>query len=247
MSADKFLTALRQVFRLESASSHGCLPDEHCQTLTWREAQEHERGFWVRYVRHELGLTTRDQLVGFRLCEGRMHLCQFGLEWHDWMYSMDPVFISGKLLDVGSSVISQFEKCRSVSVVAIDPLLEELASYLPEIVVMGKVNNCEYRCSRIQDVKETDFDIVWCYNVLDHTDDWEDIIHHSFRVLKKSGLLFLATDVRSDEGLLDKAHISAFTANRLTKEIAASGFEVIWQSPQLGLPQYRFAVRAFKP
>jgi len=129
--------------------------DEADHVCSWEEAQRAERGFWVRYIRDELGITSRDQWLGFRLCEGRVHLCGFGLEWNEWMYSMDPPIISGRLLDVGSSVLSVFEKCRSVSVVAIDPLLEELARYLPDIVVIGKVNNCEYRSCRIQDVAET--------------------------------------------------------------------------------------------
>lgn len=215
-------------------------------TRNWQAAQEHEREFWVRYIRDELGITSRDQLVGFRLCEGRVHLCHFGLEWHDWRYSMNPPLISGKLLDVGSSVVSVFEKCPSVSVVAIDPLLQELAHYMPGIVVVGKINNCEYRCCPIQDVMETDFDVVWCNNVLDHTDDWQDIVRHLSRVLRGSGILFLGTDVRSEAGLLDEAHISAFTAEELIAEIVASGFEIVWQSPYLDLPQYRFAIRASK-
>lgn len=216
-------------------------------TRSWKEAQKAEREFWVRYIRDELGITNRDQLVGFRLCEGRIHLCQFGLKWNEWMYSMDAPIISGRLLDVRSSVVSVFEKCRSVSVVAIDPLLEELERRLPDIVAIGKVNNCEYRSCRIQDVVETDFDIVWCNNVLDHTDDWQDIIHHFSRVLKQSGLLLLGTDVRSDQGLLDEAHISAFTADEVLAALESSKFKVVWHSDiHADWPQFRFCVRAVK-
>lgn len=246
MSPHRLLMALKRIFAARLVSPQGHRHDNERHTRNWHEAQEHEREFWIRYIREELGITNRDQLVGFRLCEGRIHLCQFGLEWHDRMYSKDPPLISGRLLDVGSSVVSVFEKCRSVSVVAIDPLLKELGRYLPEIVVMEKVNNCEYRSCRIQDVMETNFDVVWCCNVLDHTDDWQDIIHHFSRVLKKSGLLLLATDVRSDVELLDAAHISAFTADEILAEVAASGFEVVWQSPRFDLPQYRSVIRAIK-
>lgn len=214
--------------------------------ITWRRAQMYEREFWIRYVRDELGITNRDQMVGFRLCEGRVHLGSFGLEWHDWMYSETPPIISGKLLDVGSSIVSVFEKCRSVSVVAIDPSLERLTHALPEIVVLGTINNCEYRCCHIQDVQETDFGIVWCNNVLDHTDDWQEIIRHFARVMKTSGALFLGTDVRGNRELLDAGHIAAFTAEEVVTEVAANGFEVIWQSPRLDRPHYRFCLRALK-
>jgi 2-polyprenyl-3-methyl-5-hydroxy-6-metoxy-1,4-benzoquinol methylase len=211
---------------------------------SWREAQQAERDFWIRYICDELGLTNRDQFVGYRLCEGRHHLSYFGFGWVDWMYSMTPPRISGRLLDVGSSAVSVFEKCRCVSVVAIDPSLEALARYLPDIVVIGKINNCEYRCCRIQEIAETDFDVVWCNNVLDHTDDWQDIIRHFSRVLQPTGLLFLGTDVRSDSTLVDTQHISAFTADQVLAELEANGFQVVWQSPACDLPKYRFMVRA---
>ena len=246
MSVGQIFTAIKRILGPRVMSIQRRHSDNHSHTVIWQEAQEHERGFWIRYIRRELSITSRDEMVGFRLCEGRVHLCQFGLEWHDFMYSKDPPFVAGKLLDVGSSVVSVFEKCRSVSVVAIDPLLDELARHLPEIVVIGKINNCEYRCCRIQDVMETNFDVVWCNNVLDHTDDWQDIIRHTARVLKKSGLLFLGVDVRSEVALLDAAHISSFTADEVVKEVLASGFEVVWQSPYLDLPKYRFRLRAIK-
>jgi len=223
--------------RLENAQNR--VPD-------WTKAQSAERKFWNRYIRDELGITSRDQLVGFRLCEGRIHLCNFGFEWHDWMYSMDPPLISGRLLDVGSSVVSVFEKCRSVSVVAIDPLLAKLAQDMPAIVVLGKINNCDYRSCLIQDVQETDFDIVWCNNVLDHTVDWEEIIQNFARVLVASGTLLLGVDVRSDSKLLDTAHITAFTADQILAELEVNGFDVVWQSPPQDKPLYRFSVRAVK-
>lgn len=235
---------VKQLFTLSSSSPQSLPSDQGAHI--WQEAQKYEKGFWVRYIRDELGITTRDQMVGVRLCEGRVHLCHFGLEWQDWMYSKDPPIIAGKLLDVGSSVVSVFEKCRSVSVVAIDPSLQGLAHDLPEIVVLGKINNCEYRCCRIQDVPETDFDIVWCNNVLDHTDDWQDIIGHFTRVVKKSGLLFLGTDVRGSGELLDAGHISAFTADEVVSEVISNGFQVVWQTSQVNLPQYRFSLRAMK-
>lgn len=216
------------------------------QTHSWQKAQAAEHKFWIQYIRDELDITNRDQFLGYRLCEGRIHLCNFGLEWHDWMYSRSVPIISGKLLDVGSSVVSVFENCRSVSVVAIDPLLEEMTHHLPEITVIGKSNNCEYRSCFIQDVAETDFDIVWCNNVLDHTDDWQDIIIHFAHVLKASGQLFLGTDVRRDQELLDKAHISAFTAEQVLAELEATGFDVVWQSPRPDAPQYRLSIRAVK-
>jgi len=246
MATRRLLTALRGIFKRGSRFPQRPSQKGEQHNHAWQEAQKYEREFWIRLLREELSITTRDQAVGFRLCEGRLHLCQFGIEWDNWMYSGHPPRITGKLLDVGSSVVSVFEKCRSVSVVAIDPSLEGLARDLPEIVVLGKINNCEYRCCRIQDVMETNFDVAWCNNVLDHTEDWQNIIHHFPRVLKKSGLLFLGMDVRGDTTLLDTGHISAFTAPEILAEVVANGFEVLWQSPVFDLPQYRFYLRAIK-
>lgn len=246
MTAHRLSTALRQIFKWGSGLPDGSLQEREEQKLAWQAAQHYEREFWLRLLREELQITARDQLVGFRLCEGRLHLCQFGLEWDNWLYTGNPPCIAGKLLDVGSSVVSVFEKCRSVSVVAIDPALEQLIRALPELVVIGKINNCDYRCCQIQDVVETNFDIVWCNNVLDHTADWQDMISHFSRVLKHSGLLFLGTDVRRDATLLDVGHIAAFTAPALLAEVITNGFEVIWQSPALDVPQYRFYLRAVK-
>lgn len=246
MAAYRLSTALRRILKRGSGLPQWFRQKREEQTPAWQEAQHYERAFWIRFLREELHITARDQLVGFRLCEGRLHLCQFGLTWDNWLYSGNPPCIAGKLLDVGSSVVSIFEKCRSVSVMAIDPSLEQLSCELPEIAVIGKINNCDYRCCQIHEVRETDFDIVWCNNVLDHTADWQDIISHVPRVLKKSGLLFLGTDVRSDATLLDVGHIAAFTAPELLAEVVANGFEVIWQSPVLDVPQYRFYLRAVK-
>ena len=246
MFGNRLLAKVAGVFaRSSNLPQRSSSTNEHAGHA-WQGAQKYEREFWIRYIRDELNITTRDQAVGFRLCEGRVHLCQFGLLWDNWMYSRDLPLISGKLLDVGSSLVSVFEKCRSVSVVAIDPSLETLAQNLPELVVLGKVNNCDYRCCRIQEVEKTDFDIIWCNNVLDHTDDWQDIIRHFRRVIKKSGQLFLGTDVRGSGGLLDAGHISAFTADEVVSEVVSNGFEVIWQTPPVDLPQYRFSLRAVK-
>jgi 2-polyprenyl-3-methyl-5-hydroxy-6-metoxy-1,4-benzoquinol methylase len=246
MAANRLVTALRQMFARGAGLPQESLQEREEQTPAWQAAQHYEREFWLRLLREELQITARDQLVGFRLCEGRLHLCQFGLEWDNWLYTGHPPGIAGKVLDVGSSVVSVFEKCRSVAVVAIDPALEQLLGELPGIVVIGKINNCEYRSCRIQEVRETDFDVVWCNNVLDHTAEWQAMLSHFPRVLKHSGLLFLGTDVRRDATLLDVGHIAAFTAPELLAEVVAQGFEVLWQSPVLDVPQYRFYLRAVK-
>ena len=215
-------------------------------TPIWRGAQVAELDYWVRALRDELAITSRDQLVGFRLCQGRFGLGEFGLQAHDWMYSGDRPIISGRMLDVGSCLVSFFENCRSVSVVAIDPLLETLKQALPDLVVIGPVNNVEYRSCRIQDVRETDFDLVWCYNVLDHTEDWQDIVRHFARVLKPAGQLLLAVDVRTSPDSLDKAHISAFTAEDLIRELDKNRFGALWRSRPSTEAKYRFLVRARK-
>ncbi|MBW4568537.1 MAG: bifunctional 2-polyprenyl-6-hydroxyphenol methylase/3-demethylubiquinol 3-O-methyltransferase UbiG [Tolypothrix carrinoi HA7290-LM1] len=41
--------------------------------------------------------------------------------------------------------------------------------------------------------KENSFDIVLCFDVLEHVDDWEKIIYEAYRVLKKDGLFLFDT------------------------------------------------------
>lgn len=197
----------------------------------WERAQEAELGFWVSYLRP---IQSREEFLASRLEEGTIRLTQqFGVP-----------SIRGRLLDVGCSPISVHEGREGVAGVAIDPLLDAFCEKLPIFARKGVVANVEYRCCKIQDVQDDLFDVVWCVNVLDHTDDWQDIVTHLGRLTKN--LLLVGVDVRHGE-LDSPCHISIITEQELLEAIEAAGFRVEWHTPiREELDKYYFCVRARK-
>jgi SAM-dependent methyltransferase len=198
---------------------------------SWEEAQQAELGFWVSYLRPT---QIREEFLASRLEEGTIRLTQqFGVP-----------SIEGRLLDVGCSPISVHEGREGVEVIAIDPLLDAFCESVPIFARKGRVANVEYRCCRIQDVQDDPFNVVWCVNVLDHTDDWQDIVQHLGRLAKD--LLLVGVDVRHG-GLDSPCHISVITEQELLEAIEAAGFVVEWHTPiHEELDKYYFCVRARK-
>lgn len=195
----------------------------------WEEAQQAELGYWISYLRP---VSSREEFASSRLEEGDIRLVkQF------WVPR-----IEGRILDVGCSPISVHEGREGVGVVAIDPLLDAFCEKLPIFARKGVVANVEYRCCRIQDVQDEPFDVVWCVNVLDHTDDWQDIVQHFSRLAKD--LLLVGVDVRHGE-LDSPCHISIISEQELLEAIEAAGFVVEWHTPiHEELDKYYFCVRA---
>jgi len=84
------------------------------------------------------------------------------------------------------------------------------------------------------DFESNFFDIVICYNVLDHCEDPIKTLNEVWRILKKNGVLFLEVHVVKNVGpflvrLLnrsDTCHPHHFKARSLKKELIKSNFKI---------------------
>jgi SAM-dependent methyltransferase len=191
----------------------------------WEIAQTYGAPFWHWYINDVKKWENRDALVTARRDEGtqamREHL------------AVEPASLHGKALDLGCGPVSMLEGYPGLEVVAFDPSLTSYAEVLPSMAILGQVNNCDYRDCLIQDIPEEDFDIVWCYNVLDHAVDWQDVLVHIHRVLKPGGTLLLIVDVRhelSKSKEVRVCHPLAFTAEELLEVVDATGLHVAYHA-----------------
>ncbi|MBU2060169.1 MAG: class I SAM-dependent methyltransferase [Gammaproteobacteria bacterium] len=197
----------------------------------WKDAQQRELKFWVSLVRGDFPGKSREDVRQHIYDAGTRRIAHFQLSE-----------IEGRVLDAGCAIISLHEGRPNVAVVAIDPLLDDFAREMPDISKLGQVANVEYRCCKIQDVEETDFDVIWCTNVLDHSDDWQDMISHMARVCKRGGLLLLGSDVRHSKKTLSGAHISQVTEALLLYEVCKH-FDVEWHTPIQDDDRYYFCLK----
>jgi len=195
-------------------------------------AQEAELKFWKSY----LGMIPQDreQFVAGQLQRGQERLSQFDLDG-----------IEGRLLDVGSSAVSMHEGRENLEVVAVDPLLDAFCEAVPTFARQGQVGNTEYRCCEVYDVQDGPFDVIWCVNVLDHTDDWKAMIGEFARLTRRGGLLLIGVDVRCGVELDSSCHISAIGPQELVDVIWDAGFVVEFHAPTaITKKQFYFCVRA---
>jgi SAM-dependent methyltransferase len=201
----------------------------------WDTAQKYGAPFWQWYVRDRLKCTDRDVLVTARRNEGALAMRE--------RLNVEPASLRGRALDLGCGPVSMLEGYPELGVVAFDPSLASYAAALPDMALLGRVNNCDYRDCLIQDIPEEDFDWVWCYNVLDHAVDWRDILVHIHRVLKPGGVLLLIVDVRrrlSPHKEERVCHPLVFPAEDLLEAMRAVGFHIRWHA---GLPEEYEQVR----
>ena len=214
--------------------------EDHTPEEQWAIAQKWEAEFWLWRVKEKEGCSTRKQFVEHQTGLGRYMVHSFNLNGA----------LAGKVLDVGCGVTSVLEGWPSVDVVAIDPLLAEYHAKMPEIALLGRVGNCDYRSCLLEHVLEEDFDIAWSYNVIDHTPDWRGIIEHMYRVLKPGGLLLLAVDV-AEERFGSQArrmmHPSIIRHKDLLDCIEGAEFDIEWYGvPEANAVRTRVPVVAWK-
>lgn len=217
----------------------------------WEVAQRKELAQQVWYYTDHIPLKRRYQMEGYRLCEGRHMLLHCGVPQSGLMVQA----ITGKLLDVGCGAISVWEHRPGVEVTAIDPLMREMATHprLKKFASLGPKNNTLYLGQSLEEIGlGGEFDWVWNYNVLDHTDDWREHLAHCKRVLRPGGILLLGTDVRTPEYDFDQhddereMHPSIFTADDLLDALDKLGMQVTWRRPLLKVPKFRMGLRARK-
>lgn len=185
------------------------------QVERFKTAQSYEVSWWVRHINTELRPLSRDWMVGYQDQVGRGHMAGFGLRQANRFWTASPPAISGKLLDLGSSIVSFFEG-KPIEVIAVEPSLSKLAEQLPELVVIGQSRNVFYHDGEIYDIPDNSVQNVWCVNMLDHTPDWETILDVEIpRVLRPGGKFFFGIDCKSGPGRCDAGHLVMFQPEML--------------------------------
>jgi ubiquinone/menaquinone biosynthesis C-methylase UbiE len=118
-------------------------------------------------------------------------------------------YVGKRVLDVGCGPRGSLEWADSVAErVGTDPLSD---------VYRGLGTQTHGMCYRTWpaeaiEVEDSHFDVVSCFNVLDHVDNLRRAINEMTRVLRKGGLLLLMTDVRQAS---DAAHPQVLTWDAL--------------------------------
>ena len=236
---------------------------------SWELAQTKELDWQVWYYTEHIPLTRRYQIEGYRLCEGRYMMQHCGIP----AGGLAPQEITGTLLDDGCGAVSVWEHRPDLDVMAIDPLMADMAKHpqLSKFAKVGPKHNALYLSQNLEAIgKSGYFDWVWCYNVLDHAEDWRQHLAHCKRVLKVGGVLLLGTDVRTDDYDFsahdDEAdmHPGVFSASEVLGELHSLDFHLEWFRPAAGIvhnyddaieavekfglkhPKFRLGVRARK-
>ena len=106
-----------------------------------------------------------------------------------------------KILDVGCGVVSILNLLPGIRY-GIDPLLEQYRRLYPLDNDIKWVTGC----GENMPFDNSSFDIVFCSNVLDHTDNPALAISEINRVLKSKGMLVLTVDMFTETRKRDHAH-----------------------------------------
>jgi ubiquinone/menaquinone biosynthesis C-methylase UbiE len=108
---------------------------------------------------------------------------------------------SKRVLDVGCGVVSVLNILPGIRY-GIDPLVDQYKKLYPlDKNITWKKNHGE----KIS-FEDSFFDVVFCSNVLDHTENPKVVMSEMRRVLKTNGKLVLTIDIFSDKRTRDLAH-----------------------------------------
>jgi 2-polyprenyl-3-methyl-5-hydroxy-6-metoxy-1,4-benzoquinol methylase len=190
----------------------------------WRTAKKYSAPFF-KWWAGRMRFSSREQFVLQRRIEGAQAMQK--------RLGIDAGGLRGRALDLGCGPVSMLEGYDGLEVVAIDPAMDDYVEAMPQFSSVGRVNNCDYRNCFIQDVVETGFKYVWCYNVLDHAVDWRDILFHVYRVLRPGGQLLLITDIRREMPANKEfrvCHPLAFPVDELLDALEAASLSVWWKA-----------------
>jgi ubiquinone/menaquinone biosynthesis C-methylase UbiE len=131
-----------------------------------------------------------------------------------------------RILDVGCGVISVLNvvKVSNAEFYGIDPLMDEYKKLykLDESVTWSRASGEEIPFN------DKYFDVVFCTNIIDHTDDPLKVVEELYRVLKLGAYLVLTVDIFQKEEGRDPAHPHAFTEHYANKILADQGFEIVF-------------------
>lgn len=98
-----------------------------------------------------------------------------------------------KVLDIGCGPRSIFEGNKNVT--CMDSLLDEYLKYVPTSWFKGIETISEPAEKHLPELDEK-FDLVWCWNCLDHVNDWRKVLDNLKEYLSKDGMLVIGTDAK---------------------------------------------------
>ena len=206
--------------------------------LNWGSAQDKELNYWIWHYTFHTPFTTRDQVLGYTYFWGRQQARQCGLPVHyepkAECAQLDDI-LSGNILDVGCGPVSVMELRPNAHVTAIDPLMDRYIGAMPFLKLpMNGFNNTHYFNGDVFGVDShvTDtYDIVWCYNVLDHAADWREIVARCGELVKPGGMLCIGVDCREALDDTMAMHPSVIPRNDLIWTVKEAGLWVGWVTP----------------
>lgn len=146
----------------------------------WRKAHEAEFKFYADIIKYEK--FSEDYTYNPRVWDLRFRHFKF-------------LKFDGKaILEIGSGVFGplHFIPGRRTLRVGIDPLLGKLFKK----VASREIHYLRSIGENLPFTRE-EFDVVICYNVLDHTIDPEKVLEETFRVLKPQGTFLLCVNIHS--------------------------------------------------
>jgi SAM-dependent methyltransferase len=194
----------------------------------WLEAQKYERAFWQR-LGDSIEAGTREQLGWYKWRAGRLE--------ERLATIADPLFRSGKVLEIGSGPIGIVNFLDWGERYAIDPL-EHFYRTQPSLAALRTpgVTYIDGTGERLP-FEAGSFTLVIIDNVIDHTYAPRTILEEIRRVLRPEGGLYLSVNVHTEWGAwlhdvlatlrIDKGHPYTFTSRVLRDLIAAHGFRVL--------------------
>jgi SAM-dependent methyltransferase len=127
----------------------------------------------------------------------------------------------GRGLDVGCGPCSIFQ-FSNLEIDAVDPLLEEYRKfYIPEEAAAGYVSRVVYHLGHKDDgylgFEDSVYDYIFCINVIDHTEHWEELLKEMQWCLKTNGILYL--QVNFDWELKRPEHVTLWNWKRVQEEM----------------------------
>jgi len=170
----------------------------------WADSQAHELGYW----RHQYLQGNPEQAARWHWYANVIFL--------DWFYSAS--FGGKRVLDYGSGPQGVLHHIRGASCrVAFDPLMGEFRRIGYDVEGDGIVATSVMPAER--------FDVIFCLNVLDHTEDPGAVLSMLAGHLSDGGLLVVCVDLRP-ESKRDNCHKLILTdewMNSAGKEIGLTG------------------------
>ena len=142
-------------------------------------------------------------------------------------------FAQKRVLEVGCGPKGMIHYITAGQKVGVDPLIEEYQKV--GILEDGKVPHVTGIGEKL-DFPEEDFDIIICFNVLDHSKEPLKVCREMYRVLKKSGKIIfhshcITPPIKPIRALLkyvDKPHPWHFTPRELKNLFVKVGFKQIF-------------------